>query len=434
LKIFRHGESDKTVQNLIPAASRNGNLAITIVLTFTLALILTCGCMENPSGNGEEPLAGAGSNSAGDISGLEKISDFEGGTLYKAEKLNVVVLNGNYHEMGRQYGHLLKPQIESFYQTAVIKNTADGLKLPLDESRAIAEANYEVYPARIKALFEGMAETSGLSVDDLILLDQNVALSIMPYLKACSQIIVWDDYTGGGPLVFAKNEDFFEYFKEYDDTLSVIVYNPDDGSSSLASIGNAGQVSAMNAMNSAGIAFTMNQAPMLKAPDFTGEKMPLLISYTEFLLNAGNMKTLDSQFMSYRNPVSYIAGAADETSAYFYECSQDICRVRTTDSGVMAATNHYISPEWNITTEPGDEYVADSTTRYENLLSLAEEKKGNLNADAVMEILDTKLTDGGATKSETIFQFVAVPEEMKMWVKAPDYQDWVMVDVGKLFS
>ena len=375
---------------------------------------------------------GVNSEDNKEIAGLEKISEFEGGILYKAEKINVVSLNGNYHEMGRQYGHLLKTQINSFYQTAITENTADGLKPPLEESKTLAENNYEVYPARMKAIFEGMAETSGLSVDELILLDQNVALSILPYLKACSQIMVWGDYTGGGPLVFGKNEDFFEYFKEYDDTLSVIVYNPDDGSSSVASLCNAGQVSTMNAMNSAGIAFAMNQAPMLKAPDFSGEKMPLMISYTDFLLNAGNLKTLDAQFKSYRPPVSYIAGAADKNSGYYYECSQDICRVRSSDSGVIAATNHYICPEWNITNAPGDVFVADSTTRYNNLLSLAEEKKGELDASGVMEILDRKYSDGGATKPETIFQFVAVPEELKMWVKAPDYQDWVMVDVGEL--
>lgn len=40
-----------------------------------------------------------------------KIAEFEGGQLYKQNAIHIVVLNGTFHEMGRQYGHLLKEQI-----------------------------------------------------------------------------------------------------------------------------------------------------------------------------------------------------------------------------------------------------------------------------------------------------------------------------------
>ncbi|MDX1779558.1 MAG: hypothetical protein R3339_11810, partial [Thermodesulfobacteriota bacterium] len=40
-----------------------------------------------------------------------KIAEFEGGQLYKQNAVHIVVLNGTYFEMGRQYGHLLKEQI-----------------------------------------------------------------------------------------------------------------------------------------------------------------------------------------------------------------------------------------------------------------------------------------------------------------------------------
>jgi len=60
--------------------------------------------------------------------------------------------------------------------------------------------------------------------------------------------------------------------------------------------------------------------------------------------------------------------------------------------------------------------------------------KANIDEDILMQILDTRVEGGGATKSETIFQFVAEPSDLKMWVKVPDYQDWVLVDVGELFT
>ena len=38
--------------------------------------------------------------------GLNFISAFEGGKLYRAGKINVVVMKGNFYQMGRQYGAL----------------------------------------------------------------------------------------------------------------------------------------------------------------------------------------------------------------------------------------------------------------------------------------------------------------------------------------
>jgi len=163
-------------------------------------------------------------------SNLEKVAEFEGGYLYKAGKIHVVQLNGNYREMGRQYGELLKPQINSFYKKAIVEHFPSGPNISREEIEAFARRNYEIYPARIKEVFNGMAETSGLSVDKLMLLDQYVVLSVIPYFAGCSGIAAWGDYTGGGPLIFGKNEDFMPLFKEFDDALVVVVYNPDDGS------------------------------------------------------------------------------------------------------------------------------------------------------------------------------------------------------------
>ena len=40
-----------------------------------------------------------------------KVAELEGGQLYTQNAIHIVVLNGTYYEMGRQYGHLLKEQI-----------------------------------------------------------------------------------------------------------------------------------------------------------------------------------------------------------------------------------------------------------------------------------------------------------------------------------
>ena len=383
------------------------------------------------------PIIGCGKGtSEPSVPNLKKVSEFEGGRLYEAGKLHVAQLNGNYMEMGRQYGELLKPQINSFHKKAIVENFPSGPNISKEEIVAFAKGNYEIYPARIKEIFNGMAETSGLGTDELMLLDQYVVLAVLPAFAGCSVISAWGDYTGGGDLVFAKNEDFDPLFKEFADALVVVVYNPDDGSQSVASVVNAGQVGTMNEMNSAGLVLAMNQAPNLEKLDLTMNRMPLLTNYFTFFLDSTNFETLDAEFQSYRPAFPFIVNAADTEMAYSFECSQSVCKRREAQKdGLLSATNHYIDPSW-VYPEGAieSEGFKESATRMNNLLALGEKNKGKIDAKVMMEIMDTQKSQGGATVYNTIFQFVAVPAELKMWVKSRGYQDWVEVDVGALFS
>ena len=66
-------------------------------------------------------------------SDMKFVSEFEGGKLYRAGKINVVVMKGNFYQMGRQYGALLKNEFKEFYETAV-KDTGIGTdKAPYDK-------------------------------------------------------------------------------------------------------------------------------------------------------------------------------------------------------------------------------------------------------------------------------------------------------------
>ena len=48
---------------------------------------------------------------------LKYLAEFEGGKLYSAGKIKVVELTGGYRQMGRQYGALLKNDIEAIHRT-----------------------------------------------------------------------------------------------------------------------------------------------------------------------------------------------------------------------------------------------------------------------------------------------------------------------------
>ena len=51
---------------------------------------------------------------------LKSISSFEGGTLYRSGKINVLALHGSYRQMGRQYGYLLSDELKGLYKNAVV--------------------------------------------------------------------------------------------------------------------------------------------------------------------------------------------------------------------------------------------------------------------------------------------------------------------------
>ncbi len=81
----------------------------------------------------------------------------------------------------------------------------------------------------------------------------------------------------------------------------------------------------------------------------------------------------------------------------------------------------------------GEEFWVDSETRRQNLLNLGEQNKGKINVDVMKQILDTPKDQGGATVPTTIYQYVVVPGNEVVWVKAPGYSDWSQVEYGKLF-
>jgi len=58
-------------------------------------------------------------------------STFEGGHLYKSGKLNVLDLRGTYRQMGRQYGYLLKDQLNYLYRIAIEEYFIDKKNYPL---------------------------------------------------------------------------------------------------------------------------------------------------------------------------------------------------------------------------------------------------------------------------------------------------------------
>jgi len=389
------------------------------LLLAIIALFITLACL--PAG-AESPKTS-----------LRQVSAYQGAKLYKAGKFNVLVLKGNYRQMGRQYGRLMKKDLGDMYNLAIEGKFINDQHFTYEMLKRITADFYQNYPARIQAIVEGMAETSGLEKEKLVMLAQVVTL--VGYTKTgihCSAIAAWADYTAGGPLVFGRNFDYPLYFKEFARFMTVVVYNPDDGSVPVAQIGYAGQMDTLTAMNRAGIFTEINDGAVSGGYDLMNNKLAITIMPFTFLLDSSTIEQLDSAIRTTKADYAILYNVADKTAAYSYEWSvNDVHRRDGDDKGLLVATNHFVDPAWKSPEPEGDPY--DTIARRKNLLALGRMYKGRFNAQAMMEILDIPYDKGGVTRDWAIYQVVAMPQGLDFWLKAPGYQDWTHIELGKLF-
>jgi hypothetical protein len=361
------------------------------------------------------------------------VSTFERGGLYKSGKLNVLDLRGTYRQMGRQYGHLIKDNLHSLYKKAIEDYFIGQKGLSYKTIKQAAMSLFNFYPQRFKEILYGMAETSGLSINKHIVLN---GLELYGSISGCAGIAAWSDYTKGGPLIFGRNYDWFDSYKEFAKYLTVTVLNPDCGVPT-AIVTFAGVIYATTGINKEGLFLELNNGLPSGGALSYSDRVPAIINLLAFLCDCSTMEQLHAAFNTTRSNFAFIINTADKNCAYSYEWPTfDIKRRICETEGLLVATNHFTDPAWGI--ELQDNAGFKTVLRRKNLLSLGHKNKGRMNLATMMEILDTPINKGGATwpvgeEFQTVYQIIAVPQELKLWVKVPGFQDWTGINLAPIF-
>lgn len=359
---------------------------------------------------------------------------FEGGRLFKSGKINVVMLSGSHRQMGRQYGHLLSKELNHLFKTAIQEYFINQKGLSMDTLKQTAMSLYYLYPQRFKDVISGMAETSGLSADEQIILN---AIELYGMLPACSAISAWKDYTGNQPLIIGRNYDWFESYADFAKNTTVTVFKPDSGVSS-AIVTFAGVIYATTGINENGLFLELNNGLPSGGVLSYSNRVPAIINLLAFLSDYTDMTQLDAAFNTTRSNFAFIINAADKNTTWSYEWPPFNLRRRAgQDDGLLVSTNHFVDPEWGIILQ--DNAGFKSVKRRQNLLSMGREQKGSINPDTMKKILDTPIDQGGATwpsqgMIRTVYQVITVPEQLKIWIKVPGYQDWTDVNLKAIFA
>ncbi len=394
--------------------------SIAFFLSLMLCIALAGGCLAEGA---EQALTVADAEQPLTLADAKET--FEQGVKVRKNNISVVSLYGSWYEMGRQYGMLMKPELEevlTFTRTIIEYNEGNAYM-----AAEIKEKETRQTPYRILEFMRGACETSGLTPDEM----QEVnAVERIGGLPRCSAAFCWGDYTGG-PMVIGRNYDYSDFFSLLKDDVAVTVYHPSDGALSVATIGYVGEIYAVNALNEVGIFMELNNGKPtanVKSPAARSTGTTMLFST---LFETDSLEDWDLFFNTTNCSSSYIINVADARKALSYEwCPVGVMKGgEDLPEGLLVSTNYYVNPDWLFAT-PSDAACWEGLTRRSNLIKLCEDSRGSIDAGKMKEIVETTVEDGGAMNKLTVYQMVVMPETRMLWLKVVGNGDWVPIDLA----
>ena len=382
------------------------------------------------------------------------LNEFEGGRLIVKDGVKILDLHGGWKEMGRQYGCLGQEDLLAVMDYLCMEVGEPELRngCGFDSSSRsfqvleLADKLYCKYPENLKLVFEGMAETSGLTLEQLKIIN---AVEYAEGLFACSGVAVWDEYSADGKVVYGRNYDAMHY-GELAKQVAITVYHPNDGSLAVATIGHIGEIYAVNGFNEKGLFLELNNGMSTTGFDLDWTITPSTTELLELMFRAKNMDDLDCFFKETPSFAGFIIGVADAHEARAYEWSREgtlrgdgILDVEQAPEGfepkqgVSVVTNHFVNPDWNCPVFcNGDVFC--SMPRRRNIARFLEENKGRIDADMMMKFMGTPIGEGGpAFKKEegkdpqTLYQMVVMPEKKQLYLQVSGNNSWTLVDLGQ---
>ncbi len=366
---------------------------------------------------------------AGAVTFADADEVFERGRKATRGDIKVVNLKGTWRQMGRQYGKLMKKELEEVktFLDIIIEAKTGNAKM----AETIVDQQTARTPYRISEFFEGASETSGLSVRQLQTIN---AVERIGGLPKCSVAMAWDKYAASD-LVIGRNYDYSDAFSLLKDAIAVTVYHPADGALATATVGYVGEIYAVNGINEKGVFLELNNgrpsAPV-KCPDVRVTGTTMLF---EVLFEADELSDMDMFFNTVNCSSSYIINVADAKKGKSFEWCPVGVKQGAGDlpKGLLVSTNYYVNPDW-LFLVPSDKASWGGLTRRKNLINLCEQYKGRLDEKRMMEIIDKTVKEGGAKNELTVYQMVVVPKKKRLWLQITGGSPWTRIDLDSFLN
>lgn len=353
------------------------------------------------------------------------LKTYGAGKLFIKDKTHILELHGSFKQMGLQYGNLQKDRINDFYDDIVKVYSEMGLIKDFDKFIMSSVTRIDSYSDDMKEFISGISEGSGIEYHKIAAIN-----SLMELIETgCSCIIAKEGFSKSGKTIMGRNFDYPSFFSKFNKYLDVVILNPENAKNSIMMPTYTGQISAPQIFNSSGLALEVNNGIINDRPK--GYNDP--VTFLEPLLKNTDLKSLkkDLKKMKAKSPI--IFNVMDNNNSKTFEYTQD--KVKTTSGaikGLLVSTNNFINSAWSKAIAVLKFDTTLSAQRRANLINLAVGSKKNIDANKMMEILDTPLEKGGATfPHATIYQFVYEPDQQKLFIKSSGYQNWNEISLSR---
>jgi hypothetical protein len=391
---------------------------------------------------------------AGEQISTKPVAEFEGGMLYKKGPVDLVVLSGTYRQMGRQYGGLLSGKIKEFHALLENSYVKKGIFTPEQIRNFISKPSLLGYPKRYSEFLAGVSDTTGLSMDGVVMVNENISLMLFSRriatgsANSCTSMSVWDKYTKDSGTITARDFDFPVFYREFAKKFTVItILKPSDGSNFVSGIGFAGSISFTDSMNNRGIYTQSNNGAGTEGLVIYSDRPSIQAEVINLLFDCDTVDAFETRLRGLRSNYPIIIMGADQHETRYFENGTSVMRVRhAEDKGIIAAGNQFLNPEWGIIVVPPPA-IWFSEARRENMLKAAEKYKGKIDEATMMQIMDRRLFDKNGKLSDgfavfermphdddvTVYQVVTSPKNLRIWMRIPTFTEWLKFDFKEFY-
>ncbi len=316
------------------------------------------------------------------------------GMLTYVNHNRVFIAKGTHREIGEAHGALLKKEIRKLVDATLYTinwvYTIEKGSWFLDDLRGAYEREAPFIPEKYQKEMKGLAETSGISLEEIRL------TNVFPALFHCSGFALFDSATIDGKLYHGRILDYItELGLQYYPVIQIL---KPTGSYAFANISFAGFIGSVTGMNEKQVTF--GEMGGRGEGDWDGMPMPLLMR--EGMERAN---TLDEALNIFK--------ATQRTCEYYYVISDG----KIPDGRGLATT-----PDKFEIVKPGefhpqlDEPVKDAVLmsagdRYKKLAERVKDQWGNIDAEKAIRLMDRPV----AMKSALHIVLFA-PQTLEFWV------------------
>lgn len=381
---------------------------------------------------------------------MKLVTERGGGRLYEANGFLAPVLTGTSAEMGAQYGALMAEPMQKAREILVTPGRKAG-SLTDEVVSKWARRALTTCSTRNRHWYEGVAEGSGWSLEEVCMLDQVMEFGIFQSkihaFAGCTSVLSWGEHSTDGAMYVGRNMDWSAAFNEFPQVLTV--RRPTDGSYKLAAVGWPGMYCPFTVMNEHGVYLDVHDGTSMGGSLVFEDRPSILNVLVDLMSEAPSLSALISRLNGIWLSTSMILSIADEAEGASMECSSlGGNRLRLSTGESLAVVNTFLGADWGLGQR---DTVSNSLTRYANMTARLADHKGTVDAGVVRSIMDLRLfnedgtfaEDGGATKpikqdaDLTTHQVVTDVGRRAMWLKVPvpdHFADWTAFDLKQLWD